>query len=242
MSDKICTKCFFTVYKYFRFRKKCLGNDKEQRKLLRHNVDAPYSKRKIPQLSYKRKKRRTSETEYESDSTFHDLDEIDDDYEENLIEFFEREQVDIEEEKLVKIENLDKADVEVEISKSDKIEEELRQLIEGSLSKEQAQAENIIIHIQNDEEDENETLTKLTDLKLPIVIKPLASQKPNAQPKNVIIDYEKDVSSSEENYFKGAMSDIGMFEASPIKYIFDYEFCILDGYVFEYRLCKGKVR
>lgn len=198
-------------------------------------------KRKKPQYPSRNKKKKISDTEVDTDSTFNDLPPLDMEYEENLIEFFEKEQVEIEEEKLVKIENLDKANVEVEISRGNKVEAEIRQIIEGTLTEEQAQAENIIIHIQNDNE-ENETLTKLTELKLPIVIKPVTHKDSSFKSKNVIIDYEKDLNNKEENYVKAAVSDIGNFEATSCTFIPGFEFCIIDGYVFEYRLCKGKVR
>lgn len=226
---------------YFRFRKLCLENDKIQRHQLKGNLQSTSLKRKHPQATSKSKRKKTSESEHNIDSTFNDLRPVDNEYEENLIEFFEKEQVEIEEEKLVKIENLDKANVEVEISKGEKIEAQIRQIIEGTLTKEQAQAENIIIHIQNDDE-ENETLTKLTELKLPILIKPVTPKDTAPTPKNVIIDYDKDLNNTEEYFSKGAMSDIGIFEATSCSYIPGFEFCILDGYVFEYRLCKGKVR
>lgn len=218
-----------------------MENDKIQRKQFKADAGSFPLKRKKPQYSSNSKKKKTSESEHDTDSTFKDLLSLDNEYEENLIEFFEKEQVEIEEEKLVKIENLDKANVEVEISKGDKIEAKIRQIIEGTLTEEQAQAENIIIHIQNDNE-ENDTLTKLTELKLPIVIKPVTPNESSFKSKNVIIDYEKYLSSTEENYFKGAVSDIGSFDATSCTYISGFEFCIIDGYVFEYRLCKGKVR
>lgn len=229
------------VQNYFGFRKICLENDKVQRKQFKDNTGSFPLKRKKSLNHSKNKKKRTYESEHDTDSTFNDLPPLDIEYEENLIEFFEKEKVEIEEEKLVKIENLDKANVEVEISKGDKVEAKIREIIEGTLTEEQAQAENIIIHIQNDNE-ENETLTKLTELKLPIVIKPVTHKDSSFQSKNVIIDYEKDLNITEENCFKGAVSDVGIFEATSCTFIPGFEFCIIDGYVFEFRLCKGKVR
>lgn len=130
----------------------------------------------------------------------------------------------------------------MEISKDNKMEEKLRQIIQRSLPQEQAEAENIIIHVQSDDDDENETVTKFSNLKLPIVIKPVKPKVYKNKQKNVIIDYQKDIYKSQKNYFKQETSDVGIFEGTSINYVFGFEFCVVDGYVFEYRLCKGKVR
>ncbi|KAJ8975669.1 hypothetical protein NQ317_003168 [Molorchus minor] len=39
-----------------------------------------------------------------------------------------------------------------------------------------------------------------------------------------------------------SQSDIGLFQGVPINYVFDTEFCEVDGYLYEYRLCKGNTR
>lgn len=226
---------------YFGFRKICLQNDKEQRRKLKIFVNSEtFDKRQLPSSS-KGRKRKITESEHESDSLFDDLHETDDDYEENLIAFFENERIDIEEDKLVKIENLDVLNAEVEISKGDKIDAKIRKIIQGSLTREQAQAENILIHVQNND-DENETLTALTELKLPIVIKPVKPEQNKLKSNNVIIDYDKESAVAKEKYSTNEVSNVGTFEASTISYVFGFEFCMLDGYIFEYRLCKGKVR
>lgn len=241
LSNKICKSCFFAVQMYFGFRNICLQNDYKQRKTLKDTVANSTGKRKKPQSSSTLKKKQNTEYDIDRNSLLNDLRETDDDYEENLLEFFEREQVDIEEEKLVKIENLDKGNVEVEISKGVKIEAEIRQIIERSLTEEQARAENIIIHIQNDDEEDHPS-TEFANLKFPIVIETIDSRESKHKPQKSIIKHEQNIYTTEDSYFKGAMSDMGKFEATSVNYIFGFEFCILDGYVFEYRLCKGKVR
>lgn len=219
---------------YFRFRKSCLQNDKAQRKLSETLSLNLKRKRKRPLISSKRQKTQQSETDYETDSTFYHHDS-DDEYEENLLEFFEREQIDIEDDKMVKNENSNNANIEVQIKNGSSLEEELRELIKNSISEEQAEAENIIIHVENDNEDVTDTLTGIKDL--PIVIKPV---KPRQQPK-LILDIDGYVSSSEENV-TDVVSNVGIFKAIHLCYIFNSEFCIIDGYIFEYRMCKEKVR
>lgn len=145
-------------------------------------------------------------------------------------------------------------------AKFDKVEEELRRVLEGQLTEEQAKAENIIIHVENDEERSLEKVATLSKLKLPIVIKPVETKRVKKINQGVVsIWHEENPTGSttvktgessqvtlpkcinvkiKENY----KSEIGIYEGISIRYVFEVEFCEIDGYLFEYRLCKGNLR
>lgn len=124
--------------------------------------------------------------------------------------------------------------------KFDRVEDELRKVFE------ETEAENIIIHVENDEDAAARKVATLTELKLPIVIKPLSPRKTLLKSKKSILGSSKlgqatsnvSRSSSGEDF----KSNVGIYEGIPCSYVFDSEFSMVDGYLFEYRLCKGNLR
>lgn len=115
-----------------------------------------------------------------------------------------------------------KVEKKTEIDKKfEYVEAELMKALEGKLTDEMKSADNIIIQIQSDDENEiheeqiNTTVVKVgtDEVKLPKGIKVSVNQ-----------------------------ARIGVFEATQIDGDTSDLFCLVDEYVFEYRLCKGSVR
>lgn len=153
--------------------------------------------------------------------------------------------------------HIEKPHVVIAEKKYDHVEEELRRVLEGQLSEEQIQAENIIIAVEADEET-NTRKASISQMKLPIVIKHVANGQQNKN--SIIMDKEPNGSSQKKQKIpvkdgqvvlpKGISvrvpekytSDVGVYEGVPRLFIFNSEFCMVDDYLYEYRLCKGNLR
>ncbi|KAJ8922979.1 hypothetical protein NQ315_001527, partial [Exocentrus adspersus] len=223
LSKEICFACFECINNYFKFRSLCLENDKKQRDKHREGVKSPStgSKRK-PESS-------TGTYTVKKPRVLEILTDSEDDYD--------------------YVDTLPgKSEVDEKI---DIVEEELRRVLEGQLTEEQAKAENIIIHIQDDEEEQSPEPPQLllSKLKLPIVIKPVETMKATSTTGKTVVPTQVKTRSSgvvtlpqgiriRENY----ISNMGRFEGVPVSYVFGMEFLEVDGYLFEYRLSKGSIR
>ncbi|XP_971707.2 uncharacterized protein LOC660378 [Tribolium castaneum] len=107
------------------------------------------------------------------------------------------------------------------------VEAELMKALEGKLTDEMKSADNIIIQVQSDDEEGQEQGTSVAYI----------------EPNNVV-----KVGSNEVKLPKGIKVSVhqprvGTYEAKEIEGIYNSEsFCLVDNYVFEYRLCKGNIR
>ncbi|XP_044272549.1 uncharacterized protein LOC123016304 [Tribolium madens] len=124
-----------------------------------------------------------------------------------------------------------KKEVKAEKSDIDKkfeyVEAELMKALEGRLTDEMKSADNIIIQVQSDDEEVHEQESSVAIV----------------GPSNVV-----KVGNSELKLPKGIkvsvnQTRVGTYEAKEIEGVYNSEsFCLVDNYVFEYRLCKGNVR
>lgn len=266
LSKEICSSCLDYVNSYFKFRSICLDNDKKQRDLHCEDKHISDQKRKAePNTSTSsNKKPRVQEILSDSEDDYDDQDDLD-----SLSDFLVKKDIDPLDTKqsvespppLVPLQN-ETSSKQAEIKeKFDKVEEELRRVLEGQLTEEQAKAENIIIHVENDDEQSPEKIATLSKLKLPIVIKPVDTTRVRKLNQGVVSIWKNAANpavsvtvrtgdSTEVTLPKGInikltenyRSEIGIYEGLSINYVFDVEFCQIDGYLFEYRLCKGSLR
>ncbi|CAH0563624.1 unnamed protein product [Brassicogethes aeneus] len=242
-SNYICLNCFGSLESYSRFKemfysKNCIKL--EDLKIEKNDVVNSRKRRNVgdieKQLEEMENGLQESDTDVDTDASY------DSDMEYTII----RTNGNVEEEKMET-----KTDIDI---KFEMVEEELRRVLEGQLSEEQIQAENIIIAVEADE-DTNTTKTSITEMKLPIVIKPLGKYRSVVQGNKKIqpVSRKKQKISCREGQVtlpKGISvklpekyeSDTGVFEAIPRIYIFQSEFCMVDDYLYEYRLCKGAFR
>ncbi|KAJ8948022.1 hypothetical protein NQ318_003355 [Aromia moschata] len=284
LSKEICLICLESLTSYFKFRSVCLENDKKQRDLYHDEIHqtepctstSDQHKRSAngDQCPIADKKQRIEDHIFsDSEDDYSDQDDLD-----SLSDFIVKSENTGQKQNqtptlapppLIPLQKREKTRIVIkqtssEIDKKfDKVEEELRKVLEGQLTEEQAQAENIIIHVENDEEEQSpDKVATLTKLKLPIVIKPvyIADMKQEAPatpgrrsiiegdskiPTRIIttdsniVTLPKGINVSVNEVYK---SDVGVFEGTPLIYVFNTEFCQVDGYLYEYRLCKGNTR
>ncbi|CAH1154714.1 unnamed protein product [Phaedon cochleariae] len=208
----VCTACVETLATCFKFRSICLKNDKTQREASA-NRGLKRKPFKIPKRTVKRLR-----------------EDSDDSGEENR-----------DPEPAPEPPKPQKSKSEID-AKFDRVEEELRKVLEGSLSEEQAASENIIIHIENDE-DSNENDTHENDTQendIPEVIPPSITTRRvfipgdedevTSLPKTISLRPQKAV-----NRTYGRTS-VGMYDGVNVSFAFDTKFCLVDGFLFEYRL------
>ncbi|XP_018566110.1 uncharacterized protein LOC108907076 isoform X2 [Anoplophora glabripennis] len=274
LSKDICTSCLECINSYFKFRSVCLDNDKKQRDI--HGEDklilddkssfkrSSDQKRKaeLSAGASSSKKLRVHEILSDSEDDYDDRDDL-----ESLSDFLVKKNDPLESKPnflspppLVPLPALSSRQAAIK-AKFDKVEEELRRVLEGQLTEEQAKAENIIIHVENDDEQSPEKIATLSKLKLPIVIKPVETNRVKKVAQGVVsiwknterpsslttvktglkeeVNLPKCINITIKNNYK---SEIGVFEGTSINYVYDVEFCQIDGYLFEYRLCKGTLR
>ncbi|KAJ8934000.1 hypothetical protein NQ314_013635 [Rhamnusium bicolor] len=287
LSKEICHSCLKSLTSYFKFRSICLENDKRQRDL--YNEDEPQieaqtnnkQKRKATEgaCTVTNKKQRVVEEVFsDSENSYDENDDL-----ESLSDFIVKKEpgvsntfgnkqdpdppvsppplVSLQKHIVTVIPKQSQSDID---KKFDKVEEELRRVLEGQLTEEQASAENIIIHVENDDEEQSpDKVATLSKLKLPIVIKPLESKKVGKKDAPLLftrrriiegdaklpmkvktgdlneVTLPKGINVTVKEIFK---SEVGNFEGLPMNYVFNTEFCLIDGYLYEYRLCKGTVR
>lgn len=98
--------------------------------------------------------------------------------------------------------------------------------------------ENIIIEVESDKDDQQSKELPMR-LKLPLKLqeaKPIEHKvvKTTSLVNNIVLP--KDIR------IKKFYSSIGTFHGEPVVGLYGTEFCKVDGYLFEYRLSKGKMR
>ncbi|VEN47876.1 unnamed protein product [Callosobruchus maculatus] len=224
LSKRICFKCWVQLLSYYKFRDTVLKNDRIQRKLGDEIDDS--RKRENDSLLPLPKKIKIGETYLKKISGKNNI-------------------------KPLNIRNQTVASNE-----NNRIEEELQKVLRNNLPEEQASAENIILHVQNDSEF-HRTKTVLID----VISNPIQSmtiitgdgtvKKCMVTPAQTSIMSEKVMAirreikaakSENKNVSSSCKSLVGVFETQRVTYIFDTEFCLLDGYLFEYRLHKPNSR
>ncbi|XP_072382751.1 uncharacterized protein [Diabrotica undecimpunctata] len=219
LPKNICNDCLETLKICFNFRSICLRNDKIQKRTLPKQQPVSASKRKkrknivseSDEIDAKpeevnNKKVRESTTGAES-CVYDEL--------EAISEF------------LIKKNSPQKENNKGKVAKPkgnsqknlDSVEEELRKVLEGTLSEEQACAENIIIQIEDDDEEVS----------------------------NISDDDVRSVTSDDVITEEGSSTDrykstTGVFTGTSVSYLSDSEFCMVGQYLFEYRLVKGNLR
>lgn len=214
-SKKICLKCLTSLRTSYIFKTFCLTVDGNRRKKDEQN-----------------KKRKNNELE--------DFDGNPHKPKVQLIGPYPK--LDTNSNKSTKLTSTSNRQLEID-RKFDKVEAELRRVLEGKLTEEQISAENIIMVVTSDDENDLEESTKIM---LPV--------KETAKKPNTIQKIDKDTIISANNSKivlpKGIRvtvsekyeSDIGVFECSLKEYICGTFFCQVDGYLFEFRLEKGLFR
>lgn len=129
------------------------------------------------------------------------------------------------------------------------VEETLRNLLKKTLTPEQQEAENIIIHVENDK-DLGNAITTLPTLQSVTLVDDMhrEKQKKTVFPgmRKIIEGSKLNVISKEEKSNKESRakfaSTVGVFDSTSATYVYNISFCISDGYLLEYRLVKGNLR
>nr|CAH7764105.1 unnamed protein product [Callosobruchus chinensis] len=226
LSKKICLKCWVQLKSYHKFRETVLQNDETQRKLPSQIYD-------------------NHERENDSTSPLSKRIKIGDTYlqkisgKSKIIKSLNilKQTVGSNEDRLhAENKGLEKKEMLV------KIEDEVQKVLRDNLQHEQASAENTVLHVQNDSEFHH-TETVFLDVKNPGVISSpvqhtMTSGKPDWMSRKVV-RLAKCERKNESHIYK---SLVGVFKAQYVAYIFDKDFCCLDGYLFEYMLHKSNVR
>ncbi|CAH1967240.1 unnamed protein product [Acanthoscelides obtectus] len=238
LSQKICLHCWVQLKSYFQFRKTILQNDKAQREI--SNQTANNHKRKIDKASPLPKKIKIGNTYLTKLSQKKDLQPANSKEKGKCI-------------------TEDKGAQE-----NESVEDKLRQVLLSTLSKEQASAENIIIHVQDENEFHN-TKTILADVEEQIDTSISVCEKtiiaadgsikkvtcPSDQDHILIrslpvepITIMRDVRTPKikKPAYRQAKPSFGIFEVVPIVYLYNIEFCLLNGHLFEYRLSSLNLR
>jgi hypothetical protein len=133
------------------------------------------------------------------------------------------------------LEKLDFAVVESKIKvktdldkKFDHVEAELMKALEGKLTEEMKSADNIIIEVQSDDEnDEGKDDALITTLVSEDNVVRVGSDELKL-PKGIKVSVNQ--------------AKVGLCELRGVEGTYSSEFCVVDNYLFEYRLCKGNIR
>lgn len=236
----ICGECLELLRVCFKFRTVCLKNDKIQKALHK-------------QLPPAKKKKRTIEN-HESDDAHKAVGKKKVKCVEDTTEGENYDELGAITEFLIKKNSPNKisetkhqdssstAKVKFKEEPINSMEEELRRVLEGTLSEEQASADNIIIHIQDDDEDSTEESEVLSNLQLPIVIRPANKEDLKNKKSKTEIKSRRTLSQDDEVPKRMYKSLPGMFQGISMSYLHEDEFCLVDNYLFEYRLSKQNVR
>ncbi|XP_050502723.1 uncharacterized protein LOC126882000 isoform X2 [Diabrotica virgifera virgifera] len=225
LPKNICSDCLETLKICFNFRSTCLKNDKIQKRSLPKLLPKLLPKPQ-PVSATKRKKRKNVVSE--SDEMDSKAEEANNKKKRESVTETDGcayDELEAISEFLVKKDNPNKENSKGKAVKAkgnsqkplDSLEEELRKVLEGTLSEEQASAENIIIHIEDDDEevsdDDGRSVTASDD----------------------VVTEE----GSSTDLYK---STTGIFTGTSVSYLSDSEFCMVGQYLFEYRLVKGNLR
>ncbi|CAG9865450.1 unnamed protein product [Phyllotreta striolata] len=220
----ICIDCLNILEVCFKFRSVCLKNDKIQKQSSRGKIQ--------PVTSSAKKQKRTEdiETDTPEPTKKAKTSEAKDNYDEleAINEFLVKKDV---KQSAVKAE---KDDPSSRNDSTNIMEEELRKVLEGTLSEEQASADNIIIQIQNDDESAEDSDEQLDDSEMQ---KSPRQKRGRASSHEVYSEKTVNVKSG-----KTIQSTLGIYEGTNITSFYDMQFCEVDNYLFEYRLCKQNVR
>ncbi|CAG9831750.1 unnamed protein product [Diabrotica balteata] len=219
LPKNICNDCLETLKICFNFRSTCLRNDKIQKRTLPKQQPVSASKRK------KRKNIVSESDEMDAKPVEVNNKKVRESTKEAEICAYD--ELEAISEFLVKKNSPQKENNKGKVAKPkgnsqknlDSVEEELRKVLEGTLSEEQACAENIIIQIENDDEE----VSDLSDDD----VRSVTSD-----------DVIKEGGSSTDRY----KSTTGVFTGTSVSYLSDSEFCMVGQYLFEYRLVKGNLR
>lgn len=229
----------------FKFRSVCLKNDKIQKQSLRTQASPIIKKQKRKgEETTEQVKKKTKSADHED--KYDELEAIN----EFLVKKDGKEIIKTEDTKNMHDDKISQNNNSQNESMN-RMEEELRKVLEGSLSEEHASADNIIIHIENDDDDDDysadDTEETLSNIDLPVGIGD--SQKTTKSKRAVLhedysLDKPENIRSKEANVNsgKGFKSNIGVFEGTPITYFYDVQFCEVDDYLFEYRIAKQTQR
>nr|CAI5859465.1 unnamed protein product [Callosobruchus analis] len=240
LSKRICLKCWVQLKSYYRFRETVLLNDKTQRKLASQINNS--HKREDDSISPLPKKIKIGDTYLKKISG-----------KDNVIRPKNQKQPFAND---IKLPAEKKGLKEKEML--GRIGDELQKVLRDNLPEDQASAENIIIHVQNDSEFYR-TETIFIDvpggISTPIqhktiitgdgMVKKCIATGSRTESEKKVISMRSELrlaKPEEQNVSYSCKSAVGIFEAERVTYIFDSEFCLLDGYLFEYRLHKSSVR
>lgn len=245
LSKNICIDCLNILQVCFKFRSVCLKNDKIQKQSLRTQASPIIKKQKRKgEETTEQVKKKTKSADHED--KYDELEAIN----EFLVKKDGKEIIKTEDTKNMHDDKISQNNNSQNESMN-RMEEELRKVLEGSLSEEHASADNIIIHIENDDDDDDysadDTEETLSNIDLPVGIGD--SQKTTKSKRAVLhedysLDKPENIRSKEANVNsgKGFKSNIGVFEGTPITYFYDVQFCEVDDYLFEYRIAKQTQR